>query len=52
MADLLCFLAGDAAGYITGTLVDVSGGKYATQFPSRAYDGLEDETVGGVSPPT
>lgn len=38
VADLLCFLASDAAGYITGALVDVSGGKLATQFPSRAYE--------------
>jgi 3-oxoacyl-[acyl-carrier protein] reductase len=38
VADLLCFLASDAAGYITGTLVDVSGGKLATQIPSRAYE--------------
>ncbi|SDS85049.1 3-oxoacyl-[acyl-carrier protein] reductase [Microlunatus soli] len=37
VADLLVFLAGDQAGYITGTLVDVSGGKLATQIPSRAY---------------
>lgn len=41
VADLLCFLASDFAGYITGTLVDVSGGKLATQIPSRAYDGIE-----------
>ncbi|WP_431278577.1 SDR family NAD(P)-dependent oxidoreductase [Leifsonia poae] len=38
IADLLCFLASDAAGYITGTLVDVSGGKFATQMPHRAYE--------------
>lgn len=37
VADLLVFLASDAAGYITGTLVDVSGGKLATQIPARAY---------------
>lgn len=40
VADLLVFLASDAAGYITGTLVDVSGGKLATQIPSRAYEGF------------
>ena len=40
---LLCFLASDAASYITGTLVDISGGKLATQVPARAYSwaGLE-----------
>jgi len=37
VADLLIFLASDAAGYITGTLHDVSGGKLATQIPSRAH---------------
>lgn len=40
VADLLIFLAGDAAGYITGTLLDVSGGKLATQIPARAYENL------------
>jgi len=40
VADLLCFLASDAAGYITGALIDVSGGKFATQMPSRAYEGM------------
>jgi NAD(P)-dependent dehydrogenase (short-subunit alcohol dehydrogenase family) len=38
VADLLLFLASERAGYITGTLVDVSGGKFATQIPSRAYE--------------
>jgi len=38
VADLLLFLASDQASYITGTLVDVSGGKLATQIPSRAYE--------------
>jgi NAD(P)-dependent dehydrogenase (short-subunit alcohol dehydrogenase family) len=39
VADLVCFLASDAAQYITGTLVDVSGGKLSTQMPQRAYEG-------------
>ena len=38
VADLVCFLASDYAGYITGALVDVSGGKFATQLPSVAYE--------------
>ena len=38
VADLVCFLASDYAGYITGTLVDVSGGKFATQIPSVAHE--------------
>ena len=33
------FLASDDAFYITGTLLDVSGGKLATQMPNRAYEG-------------
>jgi len=33
VANLICFLASDLAGYITGTMVDVSGGKFATQMP-------------------
>jgi 3-oxoacyl-[acyl-carrier protein] reductase len=35
---LVCFLASDEAGYITGTLIDVSGGKLATQIPAVAYE--------------
>jgi 3-oxoacyl-[acyl-carrier protein] reductase len=38
VANLLCFLASDLAAYITGTMVDVSGGKYATQFPRAPYE--------------
>lgn len=37
VANLLLFLASDQAAYITGTLLDVSGGKLATQIPSRAH---------------
>ena len=37
VADLVCFLASEAAAYITGTLLDVSGGKLATQIPEAAY---------------
>jgi len=35
---VICFLASDAARYVTGTLIDVSGGKLATQVPRKAYE--------------
>ncbi|WP_274650973.1 SDR family NAD(P)-dependent oxidoreductase [Paenibacillus humicola] len=38
VAHLICFLASDFAGYITGTMIDVSGGKLATQIPRVAYE--------------
>jgi len=38
IGNLVCFLASDQAGYITGTMIDVSGGKLATQVPRVAYD--------------
>jgi len=38
VANLLCFLASDLASYITGSLIDVSGGKLATQIPAIAYE--------------
>jgi len=37
VANLVCFLASDLASYISGTLVDVSGGKFSTQVPSVAH---------------
>jgi 3-oxoacyl-[acyl-carrier protein] reductase len=37
IARLVCFLASDLAGYITGTMIDISGGKFATQQPWAAY---------------
>ena len=38
IANLICFLASDQARYITGTLIDISGGKLATQVPRMAYE--------------
>jgi 3-oxoacyl-[acyl-carrier protein] reductase len=38
VAHLVCFLASDHAAYITGTLIDVSGGKLATQIPRLAWE--------------
>ena len=37
VANLICFLASDQAAYITGAMIDVSGGKFATQQPWAAY---------------
>ena len=37
VANLICFLSSDLASYITGTMIDVSGGKLATQIPSLPY---------------
>lgn len=37
VADLICFLASDKASYITGALIEISGGKFATQMPWAAY---------------
>lgn len=41
VADVVCFLASDLARYTTGTMLDVSGGKLATQRPQDAYRGME-----------
>lgn len=37
VAALCLFLASDLSGYITGALLDVSGGKFATQDPGSAW---------------
>ncbi|SFM27151.1 3-oxoacyl-[acyl-carrier protein] reductase [Paenibacillus sp. 1_12] len=41
VAHLICFLASDYADYITGTMIDVSGGKLAIQMPQVAYEKSE-----------
>lgn len=41
IGNLVVFLSSDQASYITGTLIDVSGGKLATQVPRVAYDMAE-----------
>jgi 3-oxoacyl-[acyl-carrier protein] reductase len=38
IAKLVVFLASDAASYITGSMIDVSGGKLAVQRPEVAYE--------------
>lgn len=37
VAKAIAFLASDAASYITGTCIEVSGGKYATQNPQKVW---------------
>ncbi|GGH73732.1 3-oxoacyl-[acyl-carrier protein] reductase [Pullulanibacillus pueri] len=44
VAYLICFLASDQACYITGTLIDVSGGKLATQIPRMAYEKADSQS--------
>ena len=38
IANLVAFLASDLSGYITGALIDTSGGKFAVQMPQAAYE--------------
>jgi 3-oxoacyl-[acyl-carrier protein] reductase len=45
VAYLICFLASDFAGYITGTMIDVSGGKLTTQIPRVAYEKAATEGI-------
>ena len=37
IANLICFLSSDLSSYITGTMIDISGGKFATQMPWMAH---------------
>lgn len=48
IGNVICFLASDQASYITGTLLDVSGGKLATQVPSVAYDWFESGDAASI----
>ncbi|TVY07578.1 SDR family NAD(P)-dependent oxidoreductase [Paenibacillus cremeus] len=43
VANVICFLASDLAGYITGTMINVSGGKLATQIPRDAFEKAQAE---------
>ena len=45
IARLVCFLASDLAGYITGAMIDISNGELATQTPRLAYEQAEHEGI-------
>ena len=45
IARLICFLSSDLAGYITGAMIDISGGKLATQIPRLVYEQAAQEGV-------
>ena len=47
VANLVVFLASDQANYITGALIDTSGGKLVVQMPQVAYEYAKEE--GGSS---
>ena len=49
IAHLICFLASDQASYITGAMIEISGGKFAIQRPRAAYDHYARE-ASDVSP--
>ena len=38
IAGALLFMASDLAGYITGTCIEISGGKFSTQNPMKAWE--------------
>ena len=48
VGNLICFLASDEGAYITGTLIDISGGKLATQVPRVAYDYAASDDPGTI----
>lgn len=37
IANLVCFLSSGLADYITGATIEITGGKFSTQFPQIAY---------------
>ena len=43
VARAVAFLASDAASYLTGTFVEISGGKLCVQNPDYGYKKLEKE---------
>jgi 3-oxoacyl-[acyl-carrier protein] reductase len=48
IARLLCFLSSDLADYITGALIDISGGKLTTQIPRVAYERAAEEGIATI----
>ena len=43
VARAVAFLASDAAEYLTGTFIEISGGKFCVQNPDYGYKKLERE---------
>ncbi len=50
MANLICFLSSDLSSYITGTMIDISGGKFATQMPWMAHRELMNSQLRTAGP--
>ena len=38
VANVIAFMASDMAGYMTGTCIEITGGKFATQNPMKAWE--------------
>ena len=45
LADLVTFLISDAASYITGTTIDISGGKFAVQNPMEPWERAKEDSA-------
>lgn len=48
ISSLIVFLSSDHGDYITGSLIDISGGKLATQIPTLAYEAAAKSDAHGA----